>query len=124
MYSLLLIGPLKVGIMFGGVVLMYKNIDKLETVQRTTKLILKSDDPYDIRLKKFKRISLTDVTFLYKLLNGNINIDVSKLSAVHLGLRTRAFVTLKMEYARIDVLSRVFFHRLTDMWNQNFSLLW
>ena len=60
-----------------------RNTDKLERVQRrATKLILKSDDPYDIHLKKLnlmsleKRRSLADVTFLYKVLNGNIDIDV------------------------------------------------
>ena len=53
-----------------------RNTDKLERVQRrATKLILKSDDPYDIHLKKLnlmsleKRRSLADVTFLYKVLN-------------------------------------------------------
>ena len=47
----------------------------VEGVQRrATKLILKSDDPYDIRLKKSnlmsleKRRSLADVTFIYKAL--------------------------------------------------------
>ena len=67
-------------------------IDKLERVQRrATKFILKSDDPYDIRLKRLnlmslqKRRSLTDVTFSYKVLNGNINIDVSKIIDFHAG---------------------------------------
>ena len=55
-----------------------------------TKLILKSDDPYDIRLKKLnllsleKRRSLADVTFLYKVLNGNIDIDISNIIDFHL----------------------------------------
>ena len=56
-----------------------RNTDKLQRVQRgATKLILESDDPYDFRLKKLnlmslgKRRSLADVTFLYKVLNGNI----------------------------------------------------
>ena len=50
-----------------------RNTDKLERVhRRATKLILKSDDPYDIRLKKLnlmsveKRRSLADVTFLWQ----------------------------------------------------------
>ena len=30
-----------------------------------------------------KRILLTDVTFLYKVLNDNINIDVSKIIDFH-----------------------------------------
>ena len=61
-----------------------RDTDTLERVQRrATKLILNSDDPYDtcIRLKKLnlmslvmeKRRSLADVTFLYKVLNGNID---------------------------------------------------
>ena len=61
----------------------------LERVQkRATKFILKSDDPYDICLKKFfmsleKRGLLTDVTFLYKVNSGIINIDVSKILDFH-----------------------------------------
>ena len=61
------------------------NTDKLERVQRrATKFILKSEDPYDILSKKLNLISLekrrllTDETFLCKVNNGNINIDVSK----------------------------------------------
>ena len=67
-----------------------RNTDKLERVQRrATKLILKSDDPYDIHLKKLnrmsleKRRSLADVTFLYKVLNGNIDIDISNIIDFH-----------------------------------------
>ena len=58
----------------------------LERVQRRAPIfILKCNNTYDIRLKKFnlmsleKRRLLTDVTFLYKVNNGNINIDVSKI---------------------------------------------
>ena len=64
-----------------------RNIDKLERVQRrVTKLISKSNHPYDIRLKKLnlmsleKRRLLTDVTFLHEVLNGNINIEVGKIT--------------------------------------------
>ena len=69
-----------------------RDTDKLERVQRrATKLILNSDDPYDtcIRLKKLnllsleKRRSLADVTFLYKVLNGNIDIDISNIIDFH-----------------------------------------
>ena len=67
-----------------------RNTDKLEKVQRRAgKFILKSDDPYDIRLKKLnlmsleKRRSLADVTFLYKVLNGNIDIYISKITDFH-----------------------------------------
>ena len=61
-----------------------RNIDLLERVQRrVTKLILKSDDPYDIRLKKLNLVSLekrrllTDVTFLHEVL------EVSKITDFH-----------------------------------------
>ena len=61
-----------------------RNIDKLERVQRrVTKVILKSDYPYDIRLKKLnlmsleKRRLLTDVTFLHEVL------EVSKITDFH-----------------------------------------
>ena len=67
-----------------------RNTDKLERVQRiATKFILKTDDPYDIHLKKLnlmslkKRRSLIDMTFLYKVLNGNIDIDISKIIDFH-----------------------------------------
>ena len=107
-----------------------RNTDKLERVQRrATKLILKSDDPYDIRLKKLnlmsleRRRSLADVTFLYKVLNGNIDIDMSKIIDFHseadrFSLRAKDSLTLKKKYARTNVLKYSFFHRITDQWNQ------
>ena len=93
-----------------------RNTDQLERVQRkVTKFILKSDDPYDIRLKKLnlmsleKRRSLTDVTFLYKVLNGNIDIDISRIIEFHSEadqflLRSTDFITLKKKYARTECL--------------------
>ena len=109
MYSLLLIGPLKFGILFSVVWSPYtkRNTDKLERVQRrATKLILKNDDPYDIRLKRLnlmsleKRRSLADVNFLHKVLNGNIDIGISKIIDFHLeadrfSLRAKDSLTLK-----------------------------
>ena len=60
-----------------------RNIEKLERVQRREiRLILKTDDPYEIRLKTLnlmsqeKRRLLADVSFLFRALNGYINIDV------------------------------------------------
>ena len=106
------------------------NTDKLERVQRrATKLILKSDCSYDIRLKKLnimlleKRRSLADVTFLYRVLNGNIDIDISKIIDFHseadrFSLRAKDSLTLKKKYARTNVLKYSFFHRITDQWNQ------
>ena len=107
-----------------------RNTDKLERVQRrATKFISKSDDPNDIRFKKLnlmsleKRRSLTDVTFLYNVLNGNIDIDISKIIDFHseadrFSLRSKDFLTLKKKYARSNVLKCSFVHRITDQWNQ------
>ena len=86
-----------------------RNTDKLERVQRrATKLIFKSDDPSDIRLK---------------VLNGNIDIDISKIIDFHseadrFSLRAKDSLTLKKKYARTNVLKYSFFHRITDQWNQ------
>ena len=132
MYSLLLIGPLKFRILFSGILWSpyTKRTDKLERVQRrASKFILKTDDPHDIRLKKLKlmslekRRSLTDVTFLYKILNGNIDIDISKIiefdsEADRFSLRYMDFLTLKKKYARTNDLKYSFFHRIIDQWNQ------
>lgn len=98
-----------------------RNIDKLEGVQRrATKLILKSDDSFDICLKKSnlmsleKRRSLTDVTFLYKVLNGNIDINVSQIIDFYsetdrYSLRAKDFLTLKKKYARTNVFKYSYF---------------
>ena len=101
----------------------------MECVQgRATKFILKSNDPYDIPLKKLNLMSLekrrlmTDVTFLYKVNNGNINIDISKILDFHseadrFSLRSMDFLTLKKKYARTNVLKYSFFHQIIDMLN-------
>ena len=70
-----------------------------------------------------KKRLLTDVTFLYKVNNGNIDIDVSKILDFHseadrFSLRSKDFLTLKKKYARTSVLRYSFFHRIIDMWNQ------
>ena len=61
-----------------------RNISKLERIQRrATKFILKTNDDYEQRRKKHNLLSLEqrrflfDVLFLYKALNGYINIDLS-----------------------------------------------
>ena len=107
-----------------------RNTDKLERVQRrVTKFILKSDDPCDIHLKKLNLMalekwrSLTDMTFLYKILNGNTDIDISKITHFHseadrFSLRSKDFLTLKKKYARTNVLKYSFFHRITHQWHQ------
>ena len=70
-----------------------------------------------------KRRLLTDVTFLYKVNNGNIDIDVSKMLDFHseadrFSLRSKDFLTLKKKYAGTNVLMYSFFDRIIDMWNQ------
>ena len=63
------------------------------------------------------------MTLLYKVLNGNIDIDISKIIDFHseadrLSLRAKDSLTLKKIYARTNVLKYSFFHRITDQWNQ------
>ena len=63
------------------------------------------------------------MTFLYKVLNGNIDIDISKIIDFHsesdrFSLRAKDSLTLKKKYARANVLQYSFFHRITDQWNQ------
>ena len=60
-----------------------------------------------------KRRSLTDVTFLYKVLNGNINTDISKIIDFHseadrFSLRYKDSLTLKKKYARTNILKYSF----------------
>ena len=118
-----------------------RNVDKLlERVQRrATKLILNNDDPYDIHLKKLnlmsleKRRLLTDVSFLYKILNGNINIDISKIINFHseadrFSLRSKDFLTLKKKFAKSNVLKYSFFFPSKNWHVESttfrYSLLW
>ena len=61
-----------------------RNVDKLERIQRKGKnLSSEKNHTYEDRLKCLNRLSLEkrrylfDVTFLYKALNGCLNVDVS-----------------------------------------------
>ena len=61
----------------------------IERVQRrATKLIIKSDSNYESRLKELSLVSLeqrrfiADVIFLYKVLNGYFNVDLSSFLIV------------------------------------------
>ena len=67
-----------------------------------------------------KRRSLADVTFLYKVLNGNIDSKIIDFhsEADRFSLRAKDSLTLKKKYARTNVLKYSFFHRITDQWNQ------
>ena len=106
-----------------------KGIEKLERVQRrATKFILKTEDTYACRLNKLnllsleKRRLLADVTFLYKALNGIIDINVEPYvdfykETDHYSFRHNDKLTLKMRYARTNVLKFSFFHRVVGTWN-------
>ena len=56
--------------------------------RRATKLILKSDSNYESCLKELNHVSLeqrrfiADVIFLYKVLNGYFNVDLSSFLIV------------------------------------------
>ena len=63
------------------------------------------------------------MTFLYKVLNGNININISKIIDFHseadrFSLRYKDSLTLKKKYSRTNILKYSFVHRITDQWNQ------
>ena len=61
--------------------------------RRATKFILKTEDTYACRLNKLnllsleKRRLLADVTFLYKALNGIIDINVEPYESDHYSFR-------------------------------------
>ena len=62
-----------------------RNVNKLERIQRrATRLILKSNEPYDVRLRKLNLLTLeqrrfvVDVTLLPKAFNGHLDIDFSQ----------------------------------------------
>ena len=79
MYSLLFIGPL-IFQWCGRCIQKEISISCFKSAEKSG-----SDDPYDICLKLNlmsleKRRSLTDVTLLYKEVNGNIDIDISKIT--------------------------------------------
>ena len=106
-----------------------RNITKLERVQRrTTKFILKTDDDYDVRISKLNLLSLEhrrflfDVLFLYKVLNGYIDIDMSAYvqfysDTARYSLREKDSLTLMKNYARTNTFKFSFFNRIVDMWN-------
>ena len=106
-----------------------RNISKLERIQRrATKFILKTNDDYEQRRKKHNLLSLEqrrflfDVLFLYKALNGYINIDLSTYvqffsDSDRYPLRGKDECTLKKNYASTNTFKFSFFSRIVDMWN-------
>ena len=65
---------------------------------------------------------LADVTFLYKALHGIIDIDVGPYADFyketdHYSFRHNDKLTLKMRYARTNVLKFTYFQRVVGTWN-------
>ena len=93
-----------------------RNIDKLERIQRrATKFILKSNDQYDIRLRELNLLTLEqrrflfDVTFLFKALNGYMDVDFSKFLDFYCQEDRYSFRhsdnrSLKKRFARANVM--------------------
>ena len=107
-----------------------RNIDKLERIQRRgTKFILgQNDNSYEDRLKCLNMLSLEkrrylfDVVFLYKALNGYLNIELTPLlnfysQADPYKLRHVDDYSLKLNYARTTKSKNSYFNRIVEMWN-------
>jgi len=107
-----------------------RNIDKLERIQwRGTKFILgKRNFTYDERLKCLNLLSLEkrrylfDVTFLYKALNGYLNVDVFPFLNFYSQDDARKFrhvddYSLKTNFSRTTTFKNTYFNRILEMWN-------
>ena len=106
-----------------------RNVNKLERIQRrATRFILKSNEPYDVRLHKLNLLTLEqrrfvdDVTFLFKTLNGHLDVDFSQFLDFYSQkdrylLRHFNTKSLKKKYARTNVLKNSYFYRIVDEWN-------
>ena len=104
-----------------------RNIDLIERVQkRATKLILKSDNNYESRLKELNLVSLeqrrfiADVTFLYKVLNGYFNVDFSSFLNFYCPeffFRSFDYLKLRKNFARTTSFKNSYFDRIVDSWN-------
>ena len=106
-----------------------RNVNKLERIQRrATRFILKSNEPYDVRLHKLNLLTLEqrrfvdDVTFLFKALNGHLDVDFSQFLDFYSQedrylLRHFDTKSLKKKYARTNTLKNSYFYRIVDEWN-------
>ena len=107
-----------------------RNINKLEAIQRrATKFILKSGEDYNTRLSQLSLHSLSnrrftrDVVFLYNLINGHYNIDISdrllfcKDRIVGYDLRKNGSLDLASMYSRTNSFKYSYFIRIIDEWN-------
>ena len=106
-----------------------RNVNKLERIQRrATRFILKSNEPYNVRLHKLNLLTLEqrrfvdDVTFLFKTLNGHLDVDYSQFLDFYSQedrylLRHFDTKSLKKKYARTNILKNSYFYRIVDEWN-------
>ena len=107
-----------------------RNIDKLERIQRRgTKFILGQNDiSYEDRLKCLNMLSLEkrrylfDVVFLYKVLNGYLNIELTPLLNFYSKADPYKFrhvddYSLKRNYARTTKFKNSYFNRIVEVWN-------
>ena len=107
------------------------NIDKLEIIQRrATKFILKSNEQYDIRLSKFKLLTLEQRGFLFDVafcLRSSMTIRIFWTFVNFWIFIVKSTATrfdtliidhyLKKRFFRTNVLKNSFFHRTVDRWN-------
>ena len=106
-----------------------RNVNKLERIQRrATGFILKSNEPYDVRLSKLNLLTLeqsrfvADVPFLFKALNGHLDVDFSQFLDFYSQedrylLRHFDTTSFKKKYARTNMLKNSYFYRIVDKWN-------
>ena len=97
--------------------------------RRGTKLILGQNDlSYEDRLKRLNMLSLEkrrylfDVTFLYKALNGYLNIDLTPLLYFYCQADPYKFrhvddYSLKLNFVRTTKFKYSYFNRIVEMWN-------
>ena len=101
------------------------NMNTLERIQRrATRFILKWNVPYDVRLSKLNLLTLeqrrfvVDVcTFLSNALYGHLDLDLSYSHEDRYLLRHFDTKSLKMKYARTNILKNSYFHRIVDEWS-------
>ena len=107
-----------------------RNINRLEAIQRrATKFFLKSTEDYNSRLSLlnlqslFNRRFTKDVVFLFNLINGHYNIDISdKLSFckdrnIDYDLRKNDSLDLVCMYSRTNSFKYSYFILIINEWN-------
>ena len=98
---------------------MYATLEKPSNLANKIHFEQKQDVPL---LSLEQRRFLFDVLFLYKALNGHIDIDLSNYvqffkESDHYMLQRQDDCTLKKNYARTNIFKYSYFNRIVDMWN-------